>query len=299
MSHTAQSSSGAGGKRSGDLNEALGRAKKMNDAIHSPMKVPPPTTEGATMDDVMDVLRNQICAKMATKQDLKESEARMERVVKEKISEAIDPVKDELVEIRADLATAKKRVADLEANSNANGSSSHSKEINELMRSMDALDINHKRIAFLGFPDSCQADHRIKEIERLINDKVQSIKPVRVQNSYKGPYSDRKLTRNAYAEYASVEEAKKALKALTDVKFEVNGENVIIKLSRSKLQSNRNFALRKAEEILKPAGVSKGAAVVLNWEDRAVTVGGNVAFKQEKKELSGKFMGGYAHLSLP
>ena len=68
--------------------------------------------------------------------------------------------------------------------------------------------------------------------------------------------------------------------------------------ARTKLRKSRNWALKKALELVKASGASE-EEVVLKWESREVTVGDAVAFKQEPGEPKGSFRNNYAHLTLP
>ena len=67
-------------------------------------------------------------------------------------------------------------------------------------------------------------------------------------------------------------------------------------MARSKVNSQRNFALRQASDVLKKHCGGKEVSVA--WKNREVTVGGECAFKQDRAELSGSFVGVFSHLRL-
>ena len=68
--------------------------------------------------------------------------------------------------------------------------------------------------------------------------------------------------------------------------------------ARTKLRKSRNWALKKALELLKEAS-GDSSTTELKWEGREVTVNGAVAFKQLPGEPKGTFQNSFAHLTLP
>ncbi len=67
----------------------------------------------------------------------------------------------------------------------------------------------------------------------------------------------------------------------------------------TKVNAARNYAMRKAEEMLKADPKSAGKGVDASMKDRAIKVGGAIAFSQGKKELGGTFSEPFVHLTLP
>ena len=301
-----------GGKRKNAVGAALAdareRVKKVNDAVHSPMKVKPEVEEDVhasmtpgekvifgALSKVIDEVEN----KVATKQDIHESEKRVALNVAEQISAAVDPLKEEISlvkqQIDADITEMRKQIIALESK---RAVSTSSQQISDLMRQVDALDENHRRVAFLGLPDACQEQDRIAKIEALLKEKVPNIKYTHVTNIFKGPYNNRKLSQNSYAEFPCVADVKKVLEALKDVQFEVSGKAVVIKQSKTKLQSKRNWSLSEAEKLLKEKA-SDGVEVQLEWKERVVKVNGIIAFKQNKTDSGGTFSAPFTSLALP
>ena len=301
-----------GGKRKNAVGTALAdareRVKKVNDAVHSPMKVKPEVDEDVhasmtpgekvifgALSKVIDEVEN----KVATKQDIHESEKRVALNVAEQISAAVDPLKEEISlvkqQIDADITEMRKQIIALESK---RAVSTSSQQISDLMRQVDALDENHRRVAFLGFPDACQEQDRIVKIEALLKEKVPNIRYTYVTNIFKGPYNNRKLSQNSYAEFSCVADVKKVLEALKNVQFDVSGKAVAIKQSKTKLQSKRNWCLSEAEKLLKEKA-SDGVEVTLEWKERAVKVNGIIAFKQNKTDSGGTFSAPFTSLVLP
>ena len=79
--------------------------------------------------------------------------------------------------------------------------------------------------------------------------------------------------------------------------LEVHGQKLKVKAALTQTNKERNWALRKAEELLKGAASQK--AVKLEWAERLVKVDGVPAFVQDKVELRGCFQPPFANLSLP
>ena len=75
------------------------KVKRMNSALHSPLKKMPQSEAEPTIADVMNVLLDQ-GRKMATKQDLREMQSEILRDTKIEIATAVDPLKEEVCELR-------------------------------------------------------------------------------------------------------------------------------------------------------------------------------------------------------
>ena len=84
---------------------------------------------------------------------------------------------------------------------------------------------------------------------------------------------------------------------------ELNGSKVIAARARTKVQEARNWAIRKAEELVKVevAKTSGQNIVKIEWEmpERKVSVNGGIVFKQAKDSLRGEFCGLLQGLQLP
>ena len=61
----------------------------------------------------------------------------------------------------------------------------------------------------------------------------------------------------------------------------------------------RNWALFKAEELIKEDSSSRGKEVKVNITSREVKVDGVLAFNQDETDLRGSFLGSFIHLQLP
>ena len=73
--------------------------------------------------------------------------------------------------------------------------------------------------------------------------------------------------------------------------------------SKTAKQFTRNWALKKAQDLIKADGKSSSGNVVINWKiyglkSRTVTANDAVAFSQEKQNPIGEFKGEFVHLVL-
>ena len=275
--------------------------KRQNDKIHSPLKVPPAKeTENVSSAELLAVL-HEYGSKMLTKQDGREIKSEIIRDVRLEIASAVDPLKDEMVEMKNEIAEAKKRVADLEAKANKSNASSkdNSNSSFALQKMMDKMDPAKKRIAFIGFPENVQEDARIQKIEEFIKLHAPSYRIVDAGCFHSGPYNNQKLTRVSYAEFGSQDTARKVLDRLNKSELTVNGASIGIKAARTKLNGTRNYSLRSAEEKIKASDAKGGAEVILDWKERVIKVGTKIAFKQEKADITGSFLDPFSSLTLP
>ena len=76
------------------------------------------------------------------------------------------------------------------------------------------------------------------------------------------------------------------------IELQVEGTNVKIKLSRTKLQKKRNYCLHKAAELLKSSGSTEN--VKIEWKiegskTRKVVINGQTGFEQLQHDAIGSF----------
>ena len=124
-------------------------------------------------------------------------------------------------------------------------------------------------------------------------------KPLVIGNVFRGPYNNRTLSQVSYAEFADNDAASVFIEAVKakPATLSSGGSSVQIKLVISKLNLARNYALKKATEMIKADAAYAGATV--ETKGRTVMVGDAEAFVQDKSEPGGRFVGSYSHLALP
>ena len=230
----------------------------------------------------------------ATKKDLNDLRKDMAESTKILVAEAVDPLKHEMRNLRNRISKIEASPAQL---SSAQGSGSA--DFNKILNSLDpAL----RRVAIVGLPDGWDAAKRIDVITKSIAEQFSSFKPLDVGCFFSGPYNNRKLTKACYVEFGSQDMVTAFLKKLPTGQgnFKVQGADALTaKQARTKVNAQRNYSLRKAEELIKADPKAKDKNVQIHYKDRLIKVDDSIAFKQDKHELGGTFSGGYDHLALP
>ena len=136
-------------------------------------------------------------------------------------------------------------------------------------------------------------------IEKFLS-SVPSLPLVRNMGVIKtGPKNNKVITRMSYAEYASVDDAREALKILKNVPFTVAATTFTIKAGLTKVNASRNWALKEAAKMVKVLEASKSADVAIDWQARCVKIGTEIVFSQLREDLKGSFSGIAGHLHLP
>ena len=227
----------------------------------------------------------------ASKEDLNKLKADLKAETKVMISESVDPVKDDMRELRD-------RVASLETARVPAGSASADHLPRDVQQMLNSLDPALRRVAFVGFPSESSAEARIKVIDDFIS-KYPSFQKVATGNFYTGPRSDRKLSKAGFAEFVSDDVREAFVKAVGNESATMLGSTITVKRAKTKVNNARNYSLRAACDKLKASPEARGKNIQLEWKDRVVKVDSTVAFEQKKEDLSGKFVGSFAHMRLP
>ena len=241
-----------------------------------------PGTEGRT-DSVLAAIA-ALSARfdtLATKDDLTTLRTDLEKHTRDTVSAAVDPVRQEVQQLQA-------RVRSLETADKAG-----------TWKEKDRADPARKQVAVLGWPEQLEAGQRLEQLEKLVKEKLPDFRPVTYSNEYKGPYTNRRLGKAVYVHLATEDEARNLVKAAKDreVAPEVGGSKLRLVPAKTARFKQRDWALSKAEELLKES--AEGRAVEVQKKERTVKVGGVVAFKQEKDDAKGNFVGSFSHLTLP
>ena len=92
--------------------------------------------------------------------------------------------------------------------------------------------------------------------------------------------------------------------SLSSIELNVGSKKLMIKPARTELQRKRNYAMRKAEELIKASTLTAGKEVKIEWKvdgsrERLVTVNGTTAFKQGEHDVKGVFLQPFADLVIP
>jgi hypothetical protein len=249
-----------------------------------------------------------LSVKTVTKDDLGNFQADMTREMASKIAESVSPLQTKIDEMDSRFAAFEKqalhnhkslvdRVAKVESTGSSSSGPSLPKEAQSIINSLDPA---FRRVSLLGFAASASAEKRLEDINKFVDENFANFKPATPGNIYKGPRDKRTLTPNSYLEFPNNDRATDFLKNFPRGSMvKVGGQDVAIKPAITKINSQRNYSIRKAEEILKADPANQGKNIESILKDRVVQVAGHIAFRQDKNELGGTFVGPYSHLSLP
>jgi hypothetical protein len=271
------------------LKEKLDALKKLRASSNSTEDAAPQPGAPNPILDAIEAVSKKL-DKMALKSDLEDFKIQIGQDTKVIVSEAVDPIKEEIHDLKS-------RVTVLEGA--PPGLPSSSKHFAVMEKALSDLDPSHRRLSFIGLPESLSAEARIEKIESFLKDRFPTIRYAEVENKYSGPYHDRKLGKVAFVEFSTPNAAKRSLDKLVDANFQVNGTSISIKKARTKIQDKRNYSMRTACDMVKASPLTQEKSVTISWDDRQVLVDRVVAFKQGKDESGGTFMAPYADLNLP
>ena len=127
-----------------------------------------------------------------------------------------------------------------------------------------------------------------------------------IDTIFKGPYNNRTATQTTVVQFHTSNVRDSTLKHLNDNNHTLahSGKTLRLAKTRPKQQLTRNYALRKANDLLKNHPHATGKTITINWNldnstDRTVTVNLVPAFTQTKSDLTGTFLAPFTDLSIP
>ena len=199
----------------------------------------------------------------------------------------LETLKSEMV-TKPDFDKLEARVLDLETKGVCN------RELKTLRQQVSRLDPANKSLRFQGFKGENLAD-RVASVEFCLSHA--GIKFSHMEHIYKkGPNGLRTLTNMCTVELASNTAREAALRTLSEYDVQDPNGNVL-KIDRAKSagQLQRNSALTRASDSLKKANSTKEVKIIWQKDDRndkgrEVTVGNDVAFRQEIDDVLGSFV---------
>ena len=215
----------------------------------------------------------------ATKKDLQDFVHHTEQYVAEKLK----PVTDEISELR-------QRIGKMETTGPARAAASP--ELSRVMERLNKLDPALKSITAIGF-DVMDLQDRTRTLRNFMNEHFKDIKFTTVDTIMKGPYNDRKATKVSYIEFPSRHDVDVVLRGIESKGLSLtDSSGTPLRFARAKthVQLPRNYALKKAKDLVEKHAAAKNKAVSINWKNRAVEVDGKDVFTQDKNDTAGKFM---------
>ena len=214
---------------------------------------------------------------MATKKD-----------VRDHVTEQLKPVTNEIAYLR-------QRVESMEATGPTSDISPEMRRsMDHLMTLSSQMDPNMKRVSFLGFRDDATDTSRRDAMTNFLR-KYPHHKYESLGHEYKGKPGERVMNNVSYVEFASTDAAKSFMKEAGSGQFPIQG--ITVRPALSKINRQRNYAIRKAEEMIKER--APGKEVKADLKQLIVTLEVSTVFEQTSSELGGTFRGTMSSLRLP
>ena len=256
---------------------------------------------------------NEMRSNLLTKQDLAEFRELHLAESEATMATHLVPIHDDLTEIKRGQVFHDDRIGALETRMDRFASSSgttHSGLDFEKTR-MQVLNDNEpafKQIAFVGFKTS-DLDKRMRFLHTYAELNFPSSKVVNVETVMKGPRDKREPTETVVMEFFSRDVRDIVLKKIGDKKAPkiTDGATTIelkaIERARTRVQKARNWAMRKAHEMITTELVKVSGAKDLQFDwtmpKRKVLFNGEPVFVQDRERLRGDFVGRFSSLVLP
>ena len=117
----------------------------------------------------------------------------------------------------------------------------------------------------------------------------------------KGPKNDRSLSNRGIVEFPNEAAAQRFLDHVgknSTAKLSTGAE-IKFKKDKTKINQSRDWAIHKAEELIKNDPNARGKEVKVDFRLREVKVDSVLAFNQAETDLRGSFRTPYNHLKLP
>ena len=169
----------------------------------------------------------------------------------------------------------------------------------EQMQMFNAIDPAHRQIIFKGFKDMT-GSARVAYLETLLYDS--RLEFSLIDHIYSGPKSNRQLSDISYVEFSSAKLAKAALEKLGGKGKEFNvSDRVKIKMKSAITAINlkRNWGIRTAQDLIKKSTLANDKEINIDFKERKITVGGQLAFTQSPNQLRGTFLKPFNSLHFP
>ena len=135
----------------------------------------------------------------ATKKDLADLRRDIAQETRVEVAKAVDPLKDEMADV-------KKRLTALEHHEpQTQTPSAMNREMQALVKSLDP---SFRRVCLIGMPERLSALDRIKTVNDFLAAKHPEVKTIDVDNFFKGPVHDRKLSGATFIEFSNPDAAR-------------------------------------------------------------------------------------------
>ncbi len=169
-------------------------------------------------------------------------------------------------------------------------------------------DVNFLRIAFRGFSTETLVERRATIKTFMETNFGMDVRYCCIDTRMQGPYGDKKPSEESFVQFASPESRDRFADEIRSKKYGDNvtsskGSKLYVGKSRTEWQRQRDFAMRKSEELIKGKLQSHGAQCAVKYvksqDERKITVNGTDAFVQRRTDARGHFCGEFVDLKFP
>jgi hypothetical protein len=253
-----------------------------------------------TNEDIMKTLTH-MCGTMALKEDVTTAQLETVKLLRNEFHDELVPVHEALDSVARNQVIDSDRIGKLESRMEAFEKGSGGKG------RPDKSDLGHSRIAFKGFKTE-SIDDRFATLESFMKRHFGENSYLCIDTRMKGERKNRTATDESFVQFCTPDARDRVLDVINTKKY---GENVkssmgnVLKINKSKTdwQRQRDFAMRKSEELIvtKLRGMNSGATAKYETSKdvRKITVSGRDAFVQRWDDPRGRFHGDFQDLQLP
>ena len=290
------------------LSPDIATARRKAEVVRTALASASATVDGPTNADLMQKL-DRMSQSMALKEDLEAVQLETVRRLRTEFQSELTPVRTQLGQVAANTTQALDETKALNERLIAQEQRSVIEfdrvgrletEIQELRAQMvssgagfkrDKFDPALQRVSFTQWPADTSDDAKVQAMKQFMQKHFASVQCV---------YVDHFNEKASFVHLATAKAAKSVYDKLAGKK--VDGfQGIKVKPALTAVDLSRNFALFRAEDLVKKDGKAQGKDVeVKKGKDRGVYVAGKAAFQQkERYDPRGGFVNDFVHLKLP
>ena len=165
----------------------------------------------------------------------------------------------------------------------------------DIFQMLQQFDTANKQIVLSNFASSTTSADRLRIIDEVMSN-FEIFSEYKSGHIFTGPRNQRQLSKFSYIEFPSSDAASQFLQtAKNSSHLKIRDCGLRVKQALTSVNRKRNWALRRAEEILK---ANTHTSTKIDWKERIVNCKDQIAFKQSRYDLTGNFIEEFASLSL-
>ncbi len=169
-------------------------------------------------------------------------------------------------------------------------------------------DVAHLRMSFSGFKGD-DLDDRVATLKAFMEKHFADREAYAcIDTRTTGAWNDQKVTGESFVQFFCRGARDRALKAVRDGKLGENlrsnkGDKLTVNRYRTDWQRDRDWAMRKSEELIKAKVETAKLKVKIEYvqtkDERKITANGQIAFLQKRADAHGSFLNDFSELKLP